>query len=268
MGMSGDGRPPTEIRKTVTVVFCDLAGSTELGEELDPESLRRVMSRFYEEMSHTVERHGGTAAKFIGDAVMAVFGIPVLHEDDALRAVRAAAEMGPALDRLNDELQAEMGRPPAGSGRRQHRRGRGRESGPGQSLAVEEVVGDAVNVAARLERAAATGEVLIGGGHASAGPRCDRRRAGGAARAQGQGETGARLETAEGGAGREGGYRSRSIRRSSVASASWDCWNRRFQRALAERRCQLVTLVGARGHRQVATGAGSWSPAWTTARRF
>jgi class 3 adenylate cyclase/tetratricopeptide (TPR) repeat protein len=160
--MSADNRPPTEIRKTVTVVFCDLAGSTELGEQLDPESLRRVMSRFYEEMSHTVERHGGTAAKFIGDAVMAVFGIPVLHEDDALRAVRAAAEMGPALGRLNDELEDRWGV------RLEVRVGVNTgevvvaNPSPGHSLAVEEVVGDAVNVAARLERAAATGEVLIG----------------------------------------------------------------------------------------------------------
>ena len=120
------------------------------------------MSRFYEEMSHTVERHGGTAAKFIGDAVMAVFGMPALHEDDALRAVRAAAEMGPALNLLNDELQERWGV------RLQVRVGVNTgevvvaNPAPGQSLAVEEVVGDAVNVAARLERAAATGEVLIG----------------------------------------------------------------------------------------------------------
>ena len=112
-------------------MFCDLAGSTGLGEQLDPESLRRVMSRFYEEMGDTVERHGGTAAKFIGDAVMAVFGIPVLHEDDALRAVRAAAEMGPALDRLNDELEQRWGVRLRDSGRRQHRRGRRRAPVPG-----------------------------------------------------------------------------------------------------------------------------------------
>jgi class 3 adenylate cyclase len=160
--MSPEDRAATETRKTVTVVFCDLAGSTELGEQLDPETLRRVMSRFYEEMSHTVERHGGTAAKFIGDAVMAVFGIPALHEDDALRAVRAATEIGPALERLNDELEGRWGV------RLQVRVGVNTgevvvgNPSPGQSLAVEEVVGDAVNVAARLERAAATGEVLIG----------------------------------------------------------------------------------------------------------
>jgi hypothetical protein len=77
--------PATEVRKTVTVVFCDVTGSTSLGEQLDPESMRKVMSRFFEEMRVVLERHGGTVEKFIGDAVMAVFGIPSVHEDDALR---------------------------------------------------------------------------------------------------------------------------------------------------------------------------------------
>ena len=94
------------VRKTITVVFSDLVGSTELGEQLDPESLRLVMDRYFGEMSAVLERHGGTVEKFIGDAVMAVFGIPVVHEDDALRAVRAAAEMRDALVPLNDELDA------------------------------------------------------------------------------------------------------------------------------------------------------------------
>ena len=97
-----------EVRKTVTVVFSDIAGSTALGERLDPESLRGVMGRYFEAMRAVLERHGGTVEKFIGDAVMAVFGIPVVHEDDALRAVRAAAEMRAALD-LNDELERERG---------------------------------------------------------------------------------------------------------------------------------------------------------------
>ena len=89
--------PGGEVRKTVTVLFCDVTGSTSLGEQLDPESLRALMSRFFEEMRAVLERHGGTVEKYIGDAVMAVFGIPVVHEDDALRAVRAAAEMRDAL---------------------------------------------------------------------------------------------------------------------------------------------------------------------------
>jgi class 3 adenylate cyclase len=76
-----------EVRKTVTIVFSDVTGSTAIGERLDPESLRRVMGRYFDEMSTVLERHGGTVEKFIGDAIMAVFGIPVVHEDDALRAV-------------------------------------------------------------------------------------------------------------------------------------------------------------------------------------
>ena len=87
----------SEVRKTVTIVFCDVAGSTALGERLDPESLRRVMERYFDAMRAAIERHGGTVEKFIGDAVMAVFGVPQVHEDDALRAVRAAAEMRAAL---------------------------------------------------------------------------------------------------------------------------------------------------------------------------
>src|SRR5438094_4098793 len=87
-GLSG-----LEHRKTVTVLFCDVTGSTELGERLDPEALRALLARYFESMKAIVERHGGTVEKFIGDAVMAVFGVPVLHEDDALRALRAAVEM-------------------------------------------------------------------------------------------------------------------------------------------------------------------------------
>ena len=80
-------------RKIVTVLFCDLVGSTAMGEGLDPETTRVIISRYYEVVRGALERHGGTVEKFIGDAVMAVFGIPTLHEDDALRAVRAAADI-------------------------------------------------------------------------------------------------------------------------------------------------------------------------------
>ena len=74
-----------EQRKTVTILFCDLAGSTALGEQLDPERLSALLARYFERMRRIVERYGGTVEKFIGDAVMAVFGVPVVHEDDALR---------------------------------------------------------------------------------------------------------------------------------------------------------------------------------------
>jgi hypothetical protein len=91
------------------VVFTDVVGSTALGEQLDPESLRRVMWRYFDAMQATLERHGGTVEKFIGDAIVAVFGVPAVHEDDALRAVRAAFEMREALDRVNEDLAREYG---------------------------------------------------------------------------------------------------------------------------------------------------------------
>ena len=96
-------------RKTVTVLFCDVTGSTELGESIDPEALRELLARYFERMKTIVERHGGAVEKFIGDAVMAVFGVPTAHEDDALRAVRAAAEMRAALPELGLEARALLG---------------------------------------------------------------------------------------------------------------------------------------------------------------
>jgi class 3 adenylate cyclase/tetratricopeptide (TPR) repeat protein len=157
-GRALTGGTPREVRKTVTVVFVDITGSTGLGERLDPESLRRVMTRYFDEMRTVVERHGGTVEKFIGDAVMAVFGVPVLHEDDALRAVRSAVEMRGALVDLNKALEARWGV------RLQVRTGVNTgEVVAGDPAAGESmVVGDAVNVAARLEQAAAPGEILIG----------------------------------------------------------------------------------------------------------
>jgi class 3 adenylate cyclase/tetratricopeptide (TPR) repeat protein len=137
--------PAREQRKTVTVVFCDVTGSTALGERLDPESLRRVMARYFDAARAALERHGGTVEKFIGDAVMAVFGIPVVHEDDALRALRAAEEIHAALPDLG--LQARIG---VNTGEV--------VTGTEEHLAT----GDAVNVAARLEQAAEPDEILIG----------------------------------------------------------------------------------------------------------
>jgi class 3 adenylate cyclase/tetratricopeptide (TPR) repeat protein len=132
-------------RKIVTVVFCDVTGSTALGESLDPEALRAVLGRYFERMKAIVERHGGTVEKFIGDAVMAVFGVPVAHEDDALRAVRAAAEMREALPELGVEARI------------------GVNTGEVVTGTEERLVtGDAVNVAARLEQAAQPGEILLG----------------------------------------------------------------------------------------------------------
>ena len=134
-----------EQRKTVTVLFCDVTGSTALGESTDPEALRALLARYFERMKAIVESHGGTVEKFIGDAVMAVFGVPGVHEDDALRAVRAAVEMRDALPELG--VQARIG---VDTGEV--------VTGTEERLAT----GDAVNVAARLEQAAEPGEILIG----------------------------------------------------------------------------------------------------------
>src|SRR5690349_25051740 len=92
------------VRKTVTIVFSDVVGSTGLGERLDPESFQHVMTRYGSEMQRVVERNGGRVEKFIGDAVKAVFGVPVLHEFDDPCAVRAELEMRVALADLNLEL--------------------------------------------------------------------------------------------------------------------------------------------------------------------
>lgn len=147
--LSLDRDPSLETRKTVTVLFCDVVGSTELGERFDPEVLRGMMSRFYAAVREPVERHGGTVEKVIGDALVAVFGVPVVHEDDALRAVRAALEMRDAVLAAG-EIQARIG---VNTGDVLTR-----DATLGESL----VVGDAVNVAARLEQAAGPGEVLVG----------------------------------------------------------------------------------------------------------
>jgi class 3 adenylate cyclase/tetratricopeptide (TPR) repeat protein len=147
-----------EVRKTVTVLFSDVADSTPLGEALDPESTRAVMSRYFDAVQSVLERHGGTVEKFIGDAVMAVFGVPVLHEDDALRAVRAAAEINRELARLNDEFERTWG--VTITNRTGVATGEVVAGDPSQGQAF--VVGDAVNTAARLEQTAQSGEILVG----------------------------------------------------------------------------------------------------------
>ncbi|MGY1701829.1 AAA family ATPase [Geodermatophilus sp. SYSU D00766] len=156
--MAEPAAPQREVRKTVTVLFCDVVDSTRLGARLDPESLRQVMGRYFEVARAALQRHGGTVEKFIGDAVMSVFGIPTLHEDDALRAVRAATELREAVGRLNAELRREWGVELAlrmGVNTGQVIAG---DPAHGQTL----VTGDAVNVAARLEQVADPGEIVIG----------------------------------------------------------------------------------------------------------
>ncbi|HEY8673867.1 MAG TPA: adenylate/guanylate cyclase domain-containing protein [Candidatus Dormibacteraeota bacterium] len=133
------------VRKTVTILFADVTGSTAMGEQSDPEALRRVMTRFFEVSRATLERHGATVEKFIGDAVMAVFGVPAVHEDDALRAARAALELRRNVAALGIELRIGIN--------------------TGEVVAEEGetlITGDAVNVAARLEQGASAGEILLG----------------------------------------------------------------------------------------------------------
>src|SRR5512141_1133245 len=139
-------------------MFMDAVGSTGIGENADPETLRRVMTRYFNEIRTIVERHGGVIEKYIGDAVMAAFGVPVVHEDDALRAVRAAAEIRGRLAELEQQLRAERGlaihwRTGINTGEVV-----AGDAGTGQPV----VTGDAVNVAARLEQAAGANEILLG----------------------------------------------------------------------------------------------------------
>jgi class 3 adenylate cyclase/tetratricopeptide (TPR) repeat protein len=147
-----------ELRKTITVVFTDVVGSSALGERLDPEVLRRMMTRYYEHATAIHVKHGGRVQKFIGDAVMAVFGLPAAREDDALRAVRAAAELHASLEDLNKTLKRDWDvtlnlRTGVNTG----------EVVIGASIGGQDItLGDVVNVAARLETAADPGKVLIG----------------------------------------------------------------------------------------------------------
>src|SRR5688500_13347777 len=143
-----------EERKLVTVLFVDIVGSTSLGHDNDPEVVRAVLARYFERVREIAETHGGTVEKFIGDAVMVVFGVPRMHDDDAERAVRAALAIQAAVGPLNTDealrLQARAG------------------VNSGEAVAAVDdreqflVTGDVVNVAARLQQHAEPGDVLVG----------------------------------------------------------------------------------------------------------
>src|SRR5215467_3416280 len=215
-----------ERRKIVTVLFCDVTGSTALGESIEPEAFRRILARYFDRMKAIVERHGGTVEKFIGDAVMAVFGVPLAHEDDALRALRAAVEMREALPGLG--VQARIGV----------------NSGDVVTGTEERLVtGDAVNVAARLEQAAAAGEVLIGsltyhllGGAAEAEPVEPLKLKGKA-----QPVPAYRLLRVR--PAPERVHRARFVGRRREGATVRQAW----ERARAGRRCELVTVIGEAG---------------------
>ena len=156
--VTADDVASAEKRRLATILFADVAGSTALAEGLDPETLHRVMRRYFDTVSRVVTRHGGTVEKFAGDAVMAAFGIPVAHEDDALRAARAAIEIQAAIAALGDVLEHELD---VRLGVRI-----GIESGEvfaGDVAAKQGLLtGDPVTVAARLQESAASGEIVVG----------------------------------------------------------------------------------------------------------
>ncbi|HEX5468701.1 MAG TPA: adenylate/guanylate cyclase domain-containing protein [Gaiellaceae bacterium] len=213
-------------RKIVTVVFCDVVGSTALGESSDPEALQALLARYFERMKGIVESHGGSVEKFIGDAVMAVFGVPVVHEDDALRAVRAAAEMRDAFPALGV-------------------RGRiGVNTGEVVVGTVERLAtGDAVNVAARLQQAADPDEILVGEathdlvrGAVDAAPVEP-------LQLKGKAEPVAayRLEAVH--EAPERAHDAPFVGRAREVASIREAW----QRAASEQRCELVTVVGDAG---------------------
>src|SRR6266511_3691439 len=217
---------PREQRKTVTVLFCDVTGSTALGESTDPEALRAVLARYFERMKGIVESHGGTVEKFIGDAVMAVFGVPVLHEDDALRAVRAAVEMRDALPELG--LQARIG---VNTGEV--------VTGTEERLAT----GDAVNVAARLEQAAQPGEMLIGEPTLQLVRDAVEAEAVELLELKGKSEPVGAFRLLSVYEARERTHETPFVGRARELETLHEAWGR----ALAEQRCELVTISGDAG---------------------
>ncbi len=226
----------------MTILFTDVTGSTALGERLDPESLRDVMGRYFASMRAVIERHGGTVEKYIGDAVMAVFGVPVVHEEDALRAVRAAVEMREALERLNPGLRRERGvtlEARTGINTGSVVVGTG---GPGEAI----VVGDVVNVAARLQTAAAPGEIVIG--KATHDLVRDAVEVGPAESLdlKGKAEPVVAYRLHEVAAGAEG-HRRRLDAPMVGRERELDALHRAFERAISGGSCQLFTILGAAG---------------------
>ena len=110
-------KPAMQFRRLVTVLFVDVVESLTLAGKLDPEALGRVLERYFETVSAAIARHGGTVEKYIGDAVMAAFGTPVSHEDDTLRAARAALDVRTGLAELNEQLERELARQARGADR-------------------------------------------------------------------------------------------------------------------------------------------------------
>ncbi len=213
-------------RKVVTILFCDVVGSTELGESVDPEAFQALLARYFERMEGIVESHEGSVEKFIGDAVMAVFGVPLVHEDDAFRACRAAVEMRAAFPELGVR-----GRIGVNTGEV--------VTGTEERLAA----GDAVNVAARLEQAAEPDEILIG--------ETTRELVRGAVESEPVGSFELKGKREPVAAHRlvsvrevpERSHESPFVGREREVGLIHGAW----QRALADERCELVTIVGEAG---------------------
>ena len=155
-----------EQRRVVTVLFADLTSSTAIAENMDPEDVRALLGTFFEMMTRAIHRHGGTVEKYIGDAVMAVFGLPVVHEDDPLRAVRAALDMQRALAAFNAERAADESAVTPRAPELQMRIGinTGDVAAAGSAAEGRDflITGDPVNVAARLQQLADPGAILVG----------------------------------------------------------------------------------------------------------
>ena len=234
---------PVETRRTVTVLFVDVTGSTPLGERLDPEAIRRIFSRYFGEVAAIVTRHGGTLEKFAGDALVAVFGHPVLHEDDALRAVRTAAEARAALAIVNDELVRDYGlglNTRTGLNTGEVVTG---DNATGSTIAT----GDMVNVAARLEARAQPGEIVIGAATyrlVRDAVTVEELRA---ARAEGEVAAASRRTASSISRPTRPGWRGGSSRRSSAARSSWPSCSPRSRRRCGRAPAVRVTLLGDAG---------------------
>jgi class 3 adenylate cyclase/predicted ATPase len=220
--------PAVERRKLATLVFCDVAGSTAMGERVDPEVVRGLMRAYFAEVRGVLERHGGTVEKFIGDAVVAAFGVPHVHEDDALRACRAALEIQSLVSELKLRIGVNTGEVVSGD----------------PSARESFVTGDAVNVAARLEQAAPPGGVLIGESTYRLVRDAVTVEAVEPLVAKGKSEPLAAyrlLEVVSSG--------SPSRRASPLVGRGEELalLEREFDAAVAERRCRLVTIVGEAG---------------------
>jgi predicted ATPase/class 3 adenylate cyclase len=234
---------PREERKVITVLFADLVGFTSRAEHLDPEDVRAILSSYHERVRSELERHGGTVEKFIGDAVMAVFGAPVVREDDPERAVRAALAVRESIAELNerDEVRDLHIRVGVTTGEALVRLDARPEEGEGMAA------GDVVNTAARLQTAAETDGILVDEATYRATERAIRYRPGPAVDAKGKSVP---VTTYEAERARSSfGVDARPIGRTPLVGREHELETLvdALARARSEREPQLVTLVGVPG---------------------